>query len=106
MDRVIWAKEKEKIRRESLEEHARLSELFREDRFAFERERKRRIEEIINSARDEAEKKRLRTLQDSWNKKMRNAGSRHNRFVLAQSLFWEHFYEVWQQALEQLNSQG
>jgi hypothetical protein len=105
MDKFIWAEEKEKWRRESLEEHARLSELFRKDRFAFENERKRRIDELINSAGDEEEKERLRALQGSWDKKMRNAGSRHNRFVLAQSLFWEHFYEVWQQALQQLTSQ-
>jgi FKBP-type peptidyl-prolyl cis-trans isomerase (trigger factor) len=104
MDKVIWAEEKEKWRRESLEKHARLSELFRKDRFAFEIERKRRIDEFINSAREEEERRRLRALQDSWDKKMRNAGSRHNRFVLAQSLFWEHFYEVWQQALQQLTS--
>jgi Protein of unknown function (DUF3135) len=106
VDKVIWAKQKEEWRRESLEEHARLSKLFREDRFAFEQERKRRLVEIIDSARDEAEKERLRTVQDAWDKNMRNAGSRHNRFVLAQSLFWEHFYEVWQQTLEQMNSRG
>ena len=105
MDKVIWTDEKEKWRRESLEEHARLSELFKKDRFAFENERKRKIDELINSARDEGVMDRLRALQDSWDKKMRNAGSRHNRFVLAQTLFWEHFYEVWQQALQQLTSQ-
>ena len=94
MDKVIWTDEKEKWRRESLEEHARLSELFKKDRFAFENERKRKIDELINSAGDEVERHRLRELQDSWDKKMRNAGSRQNRFVLAQSLFWDHFYEV------------
>ena len=104
MDKINWAKEKEKWRRESLAEHARLSKLFRKNRFAFESERKRRIDDLINGARDEEVRDRLRALQDSWDRKMRNAGSRHNRFVLAQCLFWEHFYEVWQQTLQQLHS--
>ena len=92
--------EKQKVEKEALKEHARLSRLFKEDRFAFERERKRMIDEIINSAKDEEERNRLHALQDSWDKKMRNAGSKYNRFILSQTLFWEHFYEVWQPALE------
>ena len=104
MSKVVWEEEKEKIEEEALAEHDQLSRLFREDRFAFEREKKRMIDEIINSANDEAEKNKLRALNDSWDRKLKNAGSRHNRFVLAQSLFWEHFHEVWQPTIEQLNS--
>lgn len=105
MTKGVWAEEKEKWRRGSLEEHARLSKLFRDNRFAFENERKRRIDELINSAGEGEVRDRLRALQNSWDMKMRNAGSRHNRFVLAQSLFWDHVYEVWQRALRQLTSQ-
>ena len=36
-----------------MEGHARLSKLFKEDRLGFERERKRMIDEIINSEEDE-----------------------------------------------------
>ncbi len=100
MTEVVWEEEKEKREEEALAEHARLSRLFREDRFGFERERKRMIDEIINSAKDEAEKNRLRALNDSWVRTFKNAGSRHNRFVMAQSLFWEHFHEVWQPTME------
>jgi hypothetical protein len=105
MNEDVWAEERKKWRRDSLEEHARLSKLFKDDRFAFENERKRRIDELINSARDDEVRDRLRALQNSWDMKMRNAGSKHNRFVLAQSLFWNHVYEVWQRALQHLTSQ-
>jgi len=100
MGKKDCVEEKEKRERESLTEHERLARLFREDRFAFERERKRMIDDVINSARGELERERLRTLQASWDRKMKGAGSRHNRFVMAQSLFWDHFYGVWQPAME------
>ena len=58
MEGLKWEKEKEKREKESLEKHARLSKLFKEDRFAFERERKRMIDEIINSVEDEDQKDR------------------------------------------------
>jgi hypothetical protein len=95
MKGLTWEQEKEKREKESLEKHARLSTLFKEDRFAFEQERKRMIEEIINSVEDEEQRSRLRDFQDLWDKKMRGAGSKHNRFVQAQTFFWEHFHEVW-----------
>jgi hypothetical protein len=98
-----WNRNKEKREASALESHARLSRLFREDRLAFERERKRLIDEVIDQARDEEQKKRLIALQESWNKKMRRAGSEHNRFVLAQTFFWEHFHERWVPAIEGLN---
>ncbi|MCD6265581.1 MAG: DUF3135 domain-containing protein [Deltaproteobacteria bacterium] len=101
--RLKWEEEKEKREKKALENHARLSKLFKEDRFAFERERKRMIDEIINSVEDEEQKNRLRAFQESWDKKMRGAGSRHNRFVLAQTLFWEHFHETWQPAIQKFN---
>ena len=104
MERLKWEEEKEKREKESLEKHARLSKLFKEDRFAFERERKRMIDEIINSVEDEEQKNRLRAFQESWDKKMRGAGSRHNRFIQAQTFFWEHFHETWQPTIQKFNS--
>lgn len=101
MDQDVWEAEREQREKDSLAEHARLSKLFQENRFAFERERKAMIDAVISSAKDAAEKRRLRTMQDSWEKKMRHAGSEHNRFVLAQTLFWDHFYEVWEPAVSQ-----
>ena len=96
-----WELEKRKIEEKALEEHARLSKLFNEDRLTFERERKRMIQEVINGAKDEEQKKRLRSLQKSWDDKMKKAGSKHNRFVLAQHLFWKHIDEKWNPALRE-----
>lgn len=77
-------------------EHERLSELFREDRLSFERERKRLINKTINKSRSS---KRLRNLQKHWDSVLRHAGSEHNRFVLIQMLFWNQVQEIWYPAL-------
>lgn len=95
-----WNEDKEKREQEALERHERLTRLFREDRFAFERERKRLIEEVINSTDDPSQRQRLTELQETWNRRMKGAGSTHNRFVLAQAFFWEHVREIWQPALQ------
>ncbi len=100
---MCWEAQKEKREQEALERHARLARLFKEDRFAFERERRRMIEEIIDSAGDDALKARLRELQEAWNRRMQGAGCRHNRFVLAKAFFWEHFHNVWQPGIEEMN---
>ena len=105
MDTLKWEKEKKSREKASLEKHTRLSELFRKDRFAFEQERKRMINEVINSAEDEGQRKRLKNLQASWDKKMRGAGSRYNRLVLAQTFFWDHFYENWLPAIKRFDLQ-
>ena len=103
MERLKWEKEKEKREKESLEKHAGLSKLFKEYRFAFERERKKMIDEIINSVEDEDQRDRLRAFQKSWDKKMRGAGSRHNRLTQAQTFFWEHFHETWHPTIQKFN---
>jgi hypothetical protein len=100
MDALNWSQNKEKREQEALERHKELSRLFREDRFAFERERKRLIEEVINSTDDPCQRERLRELQEKWNRRMKGAGCKHNRFVLAQTFFWEHVREVWQPTLQ------
>ena len=94
--------EKEEREKKALEGHARPSKQFQEDRLGLERERERMIDEIINSEEDEDKRKGLRALRGSWDKEMRGAGSRHNRFVLAQTLFWEHFHEVWHPNIRKL----
>ena len=103
MESLKWQKEKEKREKASLEKHASLSRLFKKDRLAFERERKEMIDEFINSVKDGDQQSRLRAFQASWDKKMRGAGSSHNRFVLAQTFFWEHFHEVWHPAVQKYN---
>jgi len=104
MERPFWEEARQKIRKEALEEHDRLSRLFREDRLAFERERKRMIDDLINNVEDQEQRNRLRSFQEAWDKKMRGAGSEHNRFVLAQAFFWEHFHEVWHPTIQKLNA--
>ena len=99
-----WQEEREKIRKEALEEHARLHKLFVEDRLSFERERKRMIDNVINSAEDEELRQALKALQADWDRKMRGAGSRHNRVVLAQTFFWDHFHEKWYPAVQKFNA--
>ena len=103
MESLKWQKEKEKREKASLEKHARLSKLFKKDRLAFERERKEMIDGFVNSVEDGEQRSRLRAFQDSWDKKMRGAGSNHNRFVLAQTFFWGHFHEVWNPAIQEYN---
>ena len=99
-----WQEDKEERKRTSLENHSRLSNLFKEDRLAFDRERKRLIEEVIQSAGNEGQKEKLRALQASWDKRMRGAGSAHNRFVLAQTFFWDHFHNTWLPGIQEFKS--
>ena len=99
MENFKWQKEKEKREKVSLENHARLSKLFKKDRLSFERERKGMIDEFFNSIDDIDLRNRLWAFQASWDKRMKRAGSSHNRFILAQTFFWEHFHEVWHPAI-------
>ena len=84
-----WEDGKEGREKKALELHSRLSTLFREDRLAFEREKRRLINEAINKAHSHEQKQKLQALQDSIDQKMRSAGSEHNRLVLMQKLFWD-----------------
>ncbi len=98
-----WEHNKEEREQKALKRHALLSKLFREDRFTFEMERRRMIEEIIESAEDEEQRCALRDLQAGWDRKMKGAGTLQNRFVLAKTFFWEHFHNVWHPAIEEIN---
>jgi len=60
--------EREQRRKASVERHGRLSRLFREDRLAFERERKRMIQEVLQSAEDPGQREKLCALQAAWEK--------------------------------------
>lgn len=99
-----WPEDQEERKKASLEGHSRLSKLFKEDRVSFERERRRLIQEVIQSARDEEQRERLRAFQASWDKRMRGAGSAHNRFVLAQTFFGQHFHNSWLPGIQEFNS--
>ena len=103
MSGSTWEEEKGKRREEALEEHARFSKLFREDRFSFERERREQIKALIDSVPDEEQREKLWELQNAWDKRMKGAGSPHNRWVLCQTFFWEHFQEVWNPAIQGFN---
>ena len=104
MKKFKWEEERDAIRKRALEEHARLHKLFMEDRLSFERERKRLINEVINGAKDDEQKNGLMALQKSWDKKMRKAGSEHNRLVIAQHLFWKHIDEIWNPSIQRFSS--
>ena len=100
---MSWVEEKEARKKKALEEHDRLHRLFVEDRLSFERELKTMINTIINSVRNKEEKEKLKALQAKWDKRMKGAGSKNNRFVLAQMFFWEHFQEKFNPTLQHLN---
>ncbi|MCU0580394.1 MAG: DUF3135 domain-containing protein [Desulfobacterota bacterium] len=104
MEPLRWEENREEREEKALEEHARLQRLFRENRFAFELERKRAIEAVIQSARSEEMKDRLRAIQASWDQTMKHAGPKENRLILAKTLFWDHFHRVWTPALQQLQA--
>gem|GEM_PF-606305 len=100
MESSMWQEGMEGRKKRSLQEHARLHKLFVGDRLSFERERKRMIRELILSVEDEGQRKRLRALQQAWDTRMKNAGSQHNRFVLAQHFFWDHFFDGWHPTIQ------
>ncbi|MBN2060273.1 MAG: DUF3135 domain-containing protein [Deltaproteobacteria bacterium] len=103
MKKIDWEREKEINRKEAIENHERLHKLFVENRFLFEQERKRMIEEVINGAKSEKQKDELKALQKSWDDKMRKAGTNHNRLVLAKHILMKHIDEVWNPSLRELS---
>ena len=95
---------REQRRKRALEEHQRLSRLFREDRFAFERQRREAIKNLIESAPDPEVRKRLWELQARWDQRMKAAGSAQNRLALAKVLFWDHVLNKWMPKLQEFSS--
>jgi hypothetical protein len=96
METFNWEEERKRSNKKAIEQHERLHRLFNENRFAFEMERKKMLNEIIESAPTEAQKEKLRTIQESWDNKMKKAGSKYNRLALAQLLFWDHVENIWE----------
>ena len=103
MDNAQWEMDRAKRREESLSRHARLHDLFEKNRFAFERERKKMLDEFFDSVEDEDLKNRLVAFQKTWDARMKHAGSPQNRLVLAKFFFWKHFVEKWQPEIQRLN---
>ena len=103
MNSSEWIEGREERRAASLENHQRLHRLFVEDRLAFERERKRAIDDLIESVKEEDQRERLREQQAQWDKRMRHAKSHHNRLVLAQTFFWDHIVNHWLPALREFS---
>ncbi len=93
--------EREDRKRKALQEHARLARLFREDRLAFEREKRRMVREVIDSASSEEQRLKLQAIQESWDRRMRGAKLPENRLVLAKHFFFEHIRTMWRPLLEQ-----
>ena len=104
MYRFRGEEDKEQRRVEYLKRHELLARLFVEDRLAFERERKRLLDEFFDSVENEAVRGRLCALQTSFEEKMKHAGSAHNRFVLTQTLLWDHILKTWQPTIEKMNA--
>ena len=95
MVKIDWDSERKKTEKEALKEHARLSKLYNEDSLSFELERKRMIDKVINGAKDEAQKERLRNLQEAWDENMKNAGEGGKRLFHAQNVFWKSVEDIW-----------
>jgi len=85
-----------------LDEHDRLANLFVTDRFAFELERKRVLDEVIagmyNCEKRRAEQKELDRI-------LNRMGSSENRFAMIQALFWHHMINNWLPMLEEKSAQ-
>ena len=79
---------REKIREEALEKHKKMSDLFKKNRFMFELEAKKEVEDFINSAPKEY-RETLWKLHEQWKNTLKGAGSKHNRLVLARHIFNE-----------------
>lgn len=84
-------KEKEEREKRSLEEHARRSKLFKENRFMFEIERKKEIEALIKNAPPEYQEN-LKETQAEWDRTMKGAVNKHNRLVLAEHMLMDYFH--------------
>lgn len=81
--------DKEKIEKEAIKKHEKMHNLYKTNRFMFEIEAKKMINDFINSIPAERQPK-LRELQSKWDAAMKGAG-KHNRLVVAENLLMDHF---------------
>lgn len=95
--------DKEEIRKNAEKEHKRLSDLYRENPFCFEKEKRRLIREVIDSA-PEYMQEDLKEFQKKIDEELKKGG-RQNRFAVIQSLFWNHFFDVWKPTFDELKSE-
>jgi hypothetical protein len=103
MEEFNWDEEQKKIEADALIEHERLNRLFKENRFEFELEKRRLINQIIESARSESEKEKLRVIQNEWDNRMKKAGSKQNRLTLARHLFFDHVENIWNPTINEFS---
>lgn len=98
-------KREEKRRKEAFsKEFDRLAKLYKENRFAFEIERKKIIDHEIDSLPcSEKQREKRREEQKNIDRMMKHAGSVENRMSLIQSIFWHHMVNNWQPAIQEYN---
>ncbi|HEB50298.1 MAG TPA: DUF3135 domain-containing protein [Desulfobulbus sp.] len=85
---------------QSAEEHERLAALFREDRLAFERERRRLIKDTIARYDDKDLRDSLERQQQLLDRALRGSGSPENRLSLISALFWDQVINRFLPALD------
>ncbi len=83
-----------------------LATLFREDRLAFERERRRLIREAIDSYEDEKIRAGLEQQQQLLDRALRGSGSAENRLALIRALFWDQVVNRFLPALDRTSGHG
>ncbi|HFC76991.1 MAG TPA: DUF3135 domain-containing protein [Candidatus Moranbacteria bacterium] len=90
INKNLFTEEAQKRRREeALEKHRYMAKLFREDRLAFERERKRLIREVINNAQSQELKEELTELQAVIDKRMKGAKNKYNRLIIIRMMLMD-----------------
>ncbi len=99
---MCYASVKKEWKQQCLKEHERLSNLFTSNRFAFELERKRLIQDTIDRR---VNKEKLQEQQNEWDRILNGIGSAENRFAMIQSLFWHDFVNNWQPGLEAVDTE-
>ena len=94
--------DKKKIEEEALKKHKERSELFKTNRFQFEIETRKEIDEFIKNSPHEYREGLLKT-QAKWDKAMKGAGGNHNRLIIAKTLFMDQFMNVFKPAINLLS---
>jgi hypothetical protein len=84
--------------------HEKMSKLFKENPEAFETERKRLIEEIIQNAPPNQQLK-LRVIQAKVDGALKRAGE-ENRLAVMEGLFWEDFLGSFAPTMRGLNDRN
>lgn len=87
------------IEQAAIEEHERMHNLYKTNRFMFEIEARKSIEAFINSAEPDRQPA-LRKLQTKWDTAMKGAG-KENRLVVAKHLLMDHFINKFKPVMDQ-----